>query len=272
MAAKGKSYPSKNYPVNANEVSDLFQRVEPMLTPEKLISRYLKKVDLTDYTPDELKDRIMLAMNEVEILTGLILSKTQFRERIPYDASLYRNFIHIKAQKGPIISVEELTVKSSNNETIYKIPLEWIEMGNSKNFRQVNVMPILSVFGTSGNITQSAPNGGLIFLQSTMNYRWTPAFWEMLYTAGVCGEDGKVPVMINELIGMTATIALLSDLQTQYIYSSQSLSQDGISQSAGVAGGGQPWATRIQLLREQRDALVALIKKTFNNRINVSNI
>lgn len=272
MAKKGKSYETKVYPVEANEVSDLLGRVEPILTPDLLKSRYLKIVDTADYTNDELKDRIKLAMNEVEALTGLILTPTEFKERIPYDSSLYRNYIHIKTNHRPIISVQELSVKSSNQETIYVLPLEWIEMGFSKSRGQVNVLPILSVFGSSGNITQAAPNGALIFLQSQMNSRWTPAFWEMKYTAGLCNEEGKLPVVVNQIVGMTAAIDILNDLQTQYVYSSQSLSQDGISQSSAIAGGGQPFRAKIEQLVAQRERLMQRIRGIFNSKIFMNNI
>ena len=71
------------YPVEAKETSGLMTRVEPILTPELLKSRYLHGLDLSDYTEDELKQEIMLAMNEIEALTGLTLTKVQFNERIP---------------------------------------------------------------------------------------------------------------------------------------------------------------------------------------------
>ena len=62
-----KGYGNKTYPVLANKISNLIKRVEPILTPEKLTSRYLKGIDLSQYNDDDLKDKINLAMSETEI-------------------------------------------------------------------------------------------------------------------------------------------------------------------------------------------------------------
>lgn len=258
------------YPVEAQETSGLMTRIEPILTPELLKSRYLHGLDLSDYTEEELKQEIMLAMNEIEALTGLTLTKVQFNERIPYDSSLYKNFLHFKTNHKPVLSVESFDVRSSNGQNIYKLPPDWIEMGFAHK-GQINLLPILTVFGTSGTIATSAPDGALIFLQSLSNYRWLPAFWNIEYTAGVCKEDGKLPVVVNDLIGLTAATEILSAKQNQLIYTSQSLSQDSISQSSSGAGT-QTYQPRIDMLTAKRDKLMARVKSIYHNKYFVSNI
>lgn len=258
------------YPVEAKETSGLMTRIEPIITPELLKSRYLHAIDLDDYTEDELKQEIMLAMNEVEALTGLTLTKVQFKERIPYDSSLYKNFLHIKTNHKPVLSIEQFAVESSNGQEIYRLPADWIEMGFAHK-GQINLLPILTVFGTSGTIATSAPDGALIFLQSLSNYRWLPAFWSVTYTSGLCKEDGKLPVIINDLIGLTAAMEVLSAKQNLNIYNSQSLGQDGISQSSSSAGT-QIYQPRIDMLQAKRDKLMARVKSIFSSKYFISNI
>ena len=91
-----KKFGTKVYPVDANQVSNLLRRCEPLLTPELLKSRYLKGVDLTNYTEAELKDEIEMAANEFEAFSGVPLFKEQARERVPFDRSLYKSFVFVK--------------------------------------------------------------------------------------------------------------------------------------------------------------------------------
>ena len=260
----------KAYPVEAKETSGLMSRVETVLTPEHLKSRYLKGVDISDYTDDELKDEIEMAMNEFEVMSGLILFKEQFEERIPYDSNLYKNFLHWKVTKRPVLSVDLFAVESSNGENIYKLPPDWIEMGQAHK-GQINLLPILTVFGTSGTIATSSPDGALIFLQSLTNYKWLPSFWTIKYTSGICKEEGKVPNVVNQIIGMTTAIEILSTKQNQIRYTSQSLTQDGISQSSSGPGT-QTYQPRIEELTHKRDRLLAKVKAIYHSKYFVTNI
>lgn len=258
------------YPVEAKETSGLMTRIESLLTPDILKSRYLHGIPLDDYTEDELKQEIMLAMNEIELLSGLTLTKVRFSERIPYDSQLYKNFLHVKTNHKPVLSVDSFSVQSSNYQNIYNLPADWIEMGFAHK-GQINLLPIMTVFGTSGTIASAAPDGALIFLQSLSNYRWLPAFWTIEYTAGVCKEDGKVPVVINDLIGLTAAMEILSAKQNLIPYTSQSLSQDGISQSSSGQGT-QTYQPRIEMLQVKRDKLLARVRSIYHNKYFLSNI
>lgn len=269
--SESKKYGTKAYPVNAEITSDLLQRIEPMLTPEKLVSRYLKGIDLSSYTSEDLKDKIMLAMNNVELMTGLILTKTQFKERIAYDRDLYRSFVFTKTNKGPILSVERLAVVSSDGTRIFDIPTEWLEMGKAF-MRQISVIPLLTVFNASGLEKGKANNAGLIFLQAVNAYHWVPSFWEISYTAGVCHQDGQMPVAINELIGMEAAIEILGALQTLVTVGSQSISQDGISQSSGLKNGGNIYQSRIEELTMKKEQVLKKIKAINHQKYFLSNI
>jgi hypothetical protein len=270
---KSKSFGTKVYPVNAFATSELMQRVEPLLTPELLVSRFLKAQEKdikAKYTPEELKDQISRAANEFELLTGLKISKVQDTERLPFDRDLYRSFVYMKTKHGPILSVEEIEIQSSNGENIYKLPADWIEVGYAHQ-RQLNLVPILSIFGAAGLQDGQASNAGLIFLQAINNFQWLPSFFTVKYTYGLSNTEGEIPISVNEVIGAIAAIELLSDLQSANKYNSTSVSQDGISQAASSAGP-KIYTQRIEDLEKKKERTMAKLKAVFSNKYFLSNI
>ena len=270
MTKKGKSYGTKAYPVDAIETSNLLGRVEPMLTPELLISRHMKGIpELAKYTFDELKDQIELAMNDIELLTGLALTPVQVRERHPYDANLYRAGLFFKLNHRPVQSVESVDVVSANGQVIFKMPIEWIEMGLAHK-GQIGIAPLLQTFGASNVNEAGQPSGGLIFIQALGTQAWLAAFWTVTYTYGLC-HNGKLPMVVNQIVGMTAAINLLSSMQPLNRVNSQSLSADSISQSSST-NGPQIYVKRIEDLEQQRERLMQKIKAIFFNKYYLSNI
>jgi hypothetical protein len=205
------------------------------------------------------------------MLTGLELTKTQHLDRLPYDRDLYHSFLYFKCHHGPILSVEEVSVTSSNGEQIYVLPPTWIEMGNAMNKRQINIIPILSIFGATGLVDGRPSNAGLVFLQAISCYRFLPAFWNIKYTSGVSKTEGKVPIIINDLIGMTATIEILSSLQAKITVNQTSISQDSISQSS-AGPGNKTYLPRIDELKESRERMLRKIKAMFSSKYHLTTI
>ena len=137
--------------------------------------------------------------------------------------------------------------------------------------RQINLVPILSIFGAAGLQDGQPSNAGLIFIQAVNNFSWLPAFFTVKYTTGVCQKEGHLPVVINDLIGLTAAMEILSAKQNQFLYNSTSVSQDGISQSASGAGP-QTYQNRINILQQKRDMMLKKIKAEFHQKYFLSNI
>lgn len=264
---------TKAFPKDAFDSSSLFDRVEPLLTPELLVSRYLKNIPGIDtYSSDELKDQINLAMNEIEVVAGIHLQKIQKKERIPYDNALYKSFIHIKLNSKPVLSVEKITVESTDGQEIYNMPLTWLETGYFKT-GQLNILPIMTTFGSPSNagIVSGAPSGALIFLQSMINFQFVPGFWSVTYTTGISQDEGTMPIPVNELIGVTTAINILSSLSALNIYNSQSLSQDGISQSSSSQGPAI-FNNRIEQLEAKKQLLMGNLRKVFHSKVFLTNI
>jgi len=253
-----KSFGTKAYPVEAFETTNLLGRTEAIVTPEQLVDRHLKGVKLDDFTNENLKDQINLAINKFELLTNLYVNKVQMKERLPFDRALYKQFVYVKVNNGPILSVEDMSVVSSNGDQIYKLPATWIETGFSHK-RQLNLIPILSIFGAVGLSSSSPSNAGLIFLNCIQNYVFLPAFWTVIYTVGVSHTEGQIPIVINNLIGIMAAIEILGIKQNQFLYNSVSISQDGLSQASGSQGT-LSYQNRITNLMADRDKLLAKLK------------
>lgn len=276
-----KSYGTCTYPVHADGASGLLRRCEALLTPEKLISRFLKGIPLKfpngdEFTPDDLKDKINLAMNEAELLLGSTITREAFKEKHPFDWSLYKAFIHIKTEHGPINSLEHIAIKASNGLNIFEIPPEWIETANfSKNL--INVIPLLAAFGANsvqGTPVAASGGAGAAFLAIWTAYgnaNSIPAYWEVSYTAGMSNKEGQVPVPVNELIGVIAAMDVLSLIAPTNLYNSQSLSQDGISQSSSGPGP-MLYRTRMDELERKKEELIRKLKAVFSRRYFIGNI
>ena len=266
-----KDYGNKAYPVLANKTSNLLTRIEPILTPQKLVSRYLKGIDLSDYSDDDLKDKIDLAINEAELLLDTTLTPVRRKEKHPFDANLYKKFIHIMTNFGPVLQINKLSIQSSNNINIFEIPADWIEAARFFQ-KQINVIP-LTVVGATG-ISSGQPTGaaGLAFI-AAMNggIDWVPSYWEVEYTTGVCNKEGHAPLVVNELVGAIAAIEILGNLGALNKNTSISISHDGISQSSSTPGPAV-YQTRIGELTAKKQELTKKIRRVIYNTYFVSNI
>lgn len=270
--SNSRTFQTSTYPVHASQTSGILRRTEPFLTPELFRSRYLKGIPLLHpeikFTDDEIKDRIMMGMNETEAQIGTTVTREEFKDKLSFDWSLYKSFIHLKPRHSPIISLERLAIVASNDEVIFQVPSVWVDMANAS-IGQINVIPLLAAFGatssTGSPITATGQGAGVAFLAiwgasgSAVN---VPAYWEVTYSAGLSNREGQVPVIVNQLIGTNAAINIISQIAQFFLYTSQSLSQDGISQSSSSLGPRQ-FQLRIEELTKNRDELIKKIKGIF---------
>jgi hypothetical protein len=268
-----KKYPTSTYPVHAKEASDLFSRIEPTLTPKKLISRYLKGINLTfkdDSTleTEDLKDRINMAMNEFEELTGLLISPTIIKQKFPYDRNLYRSYIHCKTEKSPIVSLFKFSITSADQNDIFNLPLEWIETARFAH-GQINVIPLLTNYTAQGYAASGSAGIALLSILEN-SFHFVPAFWDVEYSTGLCTKDGKVPSVVNQIVGMIAAIDILGEKAADDADTSVSISRDGISQSRSGPGAAK-YAARIEQLEEKKKELIKKLKGRFSRKYFVGN-
>lgn len=261
------------YPVHAAQASGILTRCEPMLDVLLFKRQYLIGIPLVmpngdKYADEDLKIKLNWAMNEAELLIGSTITREAFTHKVPFDYSLYKSYIHVRSEKGPIISLEQLAIVSADNNNIFTIPPTWIETTNFAK-RLINVIPLLAAYGVN-QVAGAVGNAGIAFLTVMDGLNWVPAYWQIQYTAGLATNEGQVPVPVNELIGCIAAISLLSEIASTNKYNSQSQTQDGISQSASGPGP-NVYNRRIEDLEKKRDRLVSKLKPIFVNRFLVDN-
>jgi hypothetical protein len=256
------------YPVNIKESSGLLDRVEPLTKAAQVISRFLKGVSLTmangDVINDEdIEDKIMLAINNLELELKIPILAEEFEDRLPFDKDAYKNYIFTKTKKKPIQSVLNFRIETTDGLNIFKIPPQWIDAGKF-NRGEVTVVPYLASY-TGQVVAGFSGNSGLVMLASLAGINWIPAYFTINYTAGLCKDLSKIPKPLNYLIGLDAALMVFSQLGASIQYNSVSLTQDGIAQSSSSVGN-QQYVQRRNDLLEQREKLVQQLKGAYSTK------
>lgn len=272
--SRSKAYGTAMYPVHALETSGLMKRCEPLLTPEQLKSRFLKGIPLyfsngDTFSDDDFKDRIYLACNAVELQLKTTLVREQRQDKLAFKSEDYKAYIHLTAEQGPLISIEQIAIVSADKNNIFEIPATWIETSNFSK-RIINVIPLLAAYGVN-SVQGAVGNAGIAFLTVIGGLNWVPAYWQIQYTSGISNTEGKIPTVVNELIGCVAAIDTLSQIAATFIHTSQSQSQDGISQSSSGPGPAI-YERRIGELEAKRKILEKQLRGIFSNKFIVGNM
>lgn len=256
------------YPVNAVATSGLVEEVEALTSAKQVRSRFLKGINLIMpngdvFTDTDIKDRIKIAMANLELELQVPIVAKQFQDRMAYDKDRYKSFIHVKTHKKPILSVEKFSVMTTNGENIFTIPPEWIDAGQFHK-GQINVIPFLATY-TGQVIAGYAGNAGLILLASMGGIHWIPSYWTITYTSGMCKDLGQVPISVNYLIGIETALMVLSEIGPTREFNSTSLSQDGIGQSSSGPGN-MIFDKRMNDLKEQKANLISKLKGIYGSK------
>jgi hypothetical protein len=231
---KSKKNSSSTFPSEAIDAAS-FSRLQPLITPEQLKSRYLRGLTLispitrTAPTSEELKDDIIRAASLVEMDLKITIFPVKHRKRLPFQREDYDSYIYTLLPDKPILSIDKMSITSSNDTDIYVLPKEWIDPANF-NYGLVNVIPLSpAAAGSGSSLIMSTGSGVGNFLLFLGTQQYMPAYWQVEYTTGFNMEQG-IPAPINELIGMRAAMMTLQNLIPQVQFSSHSLGLDGLSQ------------------------------------------
>lgn len=251
------------YPERAIATANAPDRIEPILTPKVLKERYFFGIPLASpidpaskMTAKMLQDYIKRGMNQFERDAQVDVAPVIRSHRLPFDPNLYHQFIYCEIPNKPVYKLLELSIRSASYQDtqeeqdrypqgaqIYRLPGEWIEMGNAIR-GIINVNPINPAFSAVGVTTSVAASGATI-LQFIGQQGWVPAYWTAVCQHGFCSEEGNVPVIVNECIGLRAAMLILDNLIPLYKVASQSLNIDGLGQSVNDLS--------YQLLKQKRD-------------------
>lgn len=287
---KSKKGTGSVYPDGVYDASNGQDRVEPFLTPEKFISRFMWGIPLVSpitkqkLSDEDLKDYITRGANQLELDAQIDVFPVIRRHRLPFDPNLYYQWINLEVPNKPIQKVVRAAICSASyldtgaeNENskypsganIYQLPNDWIEMGNARK-GVLNVIPINPAFTAIGTGDAVGATGAAI-LAFIGQMGWVPSYWTVECVHGFCSEDGKVPQIVNEAIGMAAAIKLLSNLYPLFRVTSQSLSIDGLGQS-NTDQLQQLLQVKIQQLQADYQKIVNRIKAMVSNKMFSSNV
>lgn len=267
------------YPIGQKEAPQ--SRLEPLVTPEEIRMFHLFGLELTSAIVNSLTKKkavitdamlqkcIERALSQAELDTGLTILPVQYVESQPFDKKEMDSFGYMRLRQRPIASIQSMNIAPVNNENIFSIPLDWISMDLAQT-GQVNFIPLAFGLTDAGAIPAGTITGSALFINCFGSQPWIPTFWKVTYTAGF--PDGKVPVVVNELIGTIAAMEVLSMLGVTYgRQTSGSLSVDGVSQSSSGPGN-QIYAIRLKELADKRQRLINKLKAQYGLNFIASNI
>jgi len=247
-----------------------FTRTEALITVDQMKERYLFGIDLTDEKGNPIPDSVFqhhinAAVSYWEHELDIIISETEFEEEYDYRAVDYVNFNFIQLKKRPLISVLDIRAKFPNSQDLVVFPKDWFVV--EKESAQVQLSPVEGSF--SGLIiTQGGSYVPLIY--GTRDH-W-PHLFKIKYKAGFCHD--KIPVIINEMIGMQAAIRafdILGDITLGPGVTGETVSLDGASTSKQLAASAMysVYSARIDSYRKSLKEYQKSVKKFYTGVASV---
>jgi hypothetical protein len=272
---QSKTANSSIYPLFAQSTGNNFDRIEPLVTPDILISDWLFSVPLYDrvnkrqITKEDLKRVINRAVNQCELDLKINIFPVQRSYKMPFDASLFRQFGYTELPTKPIYCLLDVFIEDSNFNNTYQFPPQIIDTSNLT-LGMVSFGPV-SIATANGNVlnTLAASGGGSLILTTFINLNFIPQFMRWEYISGF--PENQIPTSLNEVIGITAALEIFSRIAPMFKTNSQSLSHDALSQSTSGPGP-NTFNNRIDQLQAKRAQLLKQLKHTFYNSIMVSNV
>lgn len=253
-----------SFPTNATD-SAAFSKNEEMLTPEKLKTRYLFGIDLTDEQGNEMPKEtfqhfINSSISYLEHKLDIIINPREIEEEYDYRQVDYTHFNMIPLKKRPVQSVEQIKARFPNNRDLVEYPEEWYVVEHETG--QVQLSPIEGSFNGL-IITHGGSYVPLVY--GTRDY-W-PHLFQVKYTAGFCND--QVPTIINEMIGMQASIRIfeiMGDLVLGPGVASESVNIDGAGVNKNLTSSAMysAFSARIEAYKKQMEEYLETARKYYN--------
>lgn len=212
----------------------LTKRVGPLITVDELKAHYLFGIVIDDdngneLSPETYQQYIDNAVSLLEHTLDINITPEQVVEDKDYRINDYADWGYLYLNQYPVASIDKIEMvyfrdADGNPETIQEIPTNWMRLQNHDGI--VRLVPNAR-FPANLQIDQSGN-----YFPEVLRSNMVPHLWRLTYTAGF--EDGKIPDMVNQAIGLLAAIQALivgGNLVLGAGIASQSLSLDGLSQS-----------------------------------------
>jgi len=248
-------------------------RYSPLPNATQLKQRYLFGIPLvSSFTNETMSDDaidfyIKSAVSELEHTLDIYITPTRFKETHDYIRENFTwNYNYMKVDHSPIIDVERLELSFTNTPEIpgfVDFPMEFVYVKP-----QEGVVQLVPAFGTSlSGFLLSAFSGTQFHALNAIGMSNFPGGLRITYTAGF--NECKIPVAIAQLIGVMASIQVLSALgPILFPQNSMSIGIDGVSQSTSTFGP-KFLNDRITQLMAERDRQMEAIKGYYQKRFLV---
>lgn len=267
-------------PAGAYDAS--WNRTEPLLTAAQLVGRWLFGIPLVSQipdpltgeparmSPDMLNDLIERSVTQVESMCHIEIMPTAIIEKLPWDPQEWKSNGYLRLAHRPVASVQSVDLVTSDDTVLFSFGMDWIERGQL-NSGQLNILPLLLMLkgaGSTAAVAGSAQSSA--YLSVFGANQWTASLIQIKYVTG--WKDGLIPKIVNDLIGITTAINVLSMLAPTYGKgNSASLSIDGMSESVGNAGS-EIFKTRVTDLQQLQAMFTKKIKTYVGQSIFVGNV
>lgn len=211
------------------------KKVEPIMSVDTLKAAYLTGLNIKDPNsgapiPNEVYQRyINNAISYLEHFLDISISPVRnFVENRDYDRNAYTDFGFMHLNNYPAIQINSLKMvyfrdEAGDADSLQEIPLSWVRLDPHDGI--IRLVP-------NTNFTASLQLGNRGFFPEVLRTANVPHLWEINYDFGF--DTGCVPVMINEAVGMLASVSALTvggNLVLGAGIAGSSISLDGLSQS-----------------------------------------
>ncbi len=252
------------FPERSVDVEAGWQRYEPLVSPQDLKEQFLFGIPLkSSLNNEELSDKtlksfITRAVSYAEHKIKIPISPVKFQDRYDYNLWDYQKYNYLQLNHWPVIQIESVKGKYPNAVDFITFPMEWISLYNETGVFQLTP--------TNGQITQFFLTNDATYIPLLLGSRaqW-PQLWQITYVAGF--ELDKIPAIVNEYIGLVASIKIM-ELLTSVIfpYGSYGIGIDGTSQSVSTPGPAL-LENRIAQANERAMDLMDTIKRYYNRQL-----
>jgi hypothetical protein len=249
------------------------KRTEPLLTVDRFKAEYLFGIPLKSALTGEvitdvtLKNFIAKGVSDAETALRIPITPVRKVERFDFERADDLQLSTRRVSFYPVLKVEEFAAlwpgrsdADPNNSQVITYPTEWVVFeGDTGLFR---IVPVSGSFVNADSTFINSIGFKSVFLAGIKAW---PSMWRMTYLAGF--DFDRVPVIINDFIGICAAIKFLS-LMGPVIFpaASYSIGFNGMSQSVATPGPAY-LAQRLQELEQQKEMLTQQLKTHFGSDI-----
>lgn len=213
-----------------------FQRVEPLVTVKNIRDRYLFGVHIRDQVSDKelpdsvIQDYINAAVSMLEHYLDIAITPVKgFYEDRDYLFNEYEDWGYFQLNNFPVIQIQKLEMiyfrdEDGTPQTVQTIPASWLRLQPHDGILRLipnSRFPANLQIGASGS-----------YFPEVLRTQMVPHLWRITYDYGFC--DGAIPVILNEAIGILASIRALITAGHLILgagIAGTSISLDGLSQS-----------------------------------------